>query len=64
MNHPTSKQLLKRRANLLYRLRRKGVSCKTKARIIYIPFYDSPTEHIETIRLCKEYNFVIQYILV
>lgn len=33
---------LKRRANLLYRLRRHGITANTKEQIIFIPYGDNP----------------------
>lgn len=51
---------LKRRANLLYRLRKKGVRCDTKAREIYFAYDKDPMKVIQIRRLCKEYNFNVQ----
>ena len=51
----------KRRANLLYNLRRKGVEVDTKLRIIYLPFDEDPYKHSQTFKLCKEFHFNIQY---
>lgn len=53
----------KRRANLLYKLRRKGIEVDTKHRTIFIPYGQQPYLHIQTKRLCKEFNFNIQYII-
>lgn len=50
----------KRRANLLYRLRKKGVVCNTKQQTIFIPYEDDPFKHIQAQRLCKEFHFAIQ----
>ncbi|MCM1490477.1 MAG: hypothetical protein NC095_06595 [Muribaculum sp.] len=54
----------KRRANLLYRLRKKGVLANTKLKVIYIPYSDYPCSHIQAIRLCREFHFNIQLTLV
>lgn len=35
----------KRRANLLYKLRRRGIRCNTKERCIYLPYTESPDKH-------------------
>ena len=51
---------LKRRANLLYRLRKKGVRCDTKAREISFAYGKDPMEVIQIRRLCKELNFNVQ----
>lgn len=51
----------KRQANLLYRLRREGVKCNTKLRLIFIPFLHNPYQHSQVMKLCKEYHFNIQY---
>lgn len=53
----------KRRANLLYRLRRKGVKADTRLRLIYIPYSEYPCRHIQALRLCHEFNFNIQLTL-
>ncbi len=53
--------LLKRRDNLLYQLRRKGIRCNTRLRLIFIP-YESDSRHYSQVkRLCEEYHFNIQY---
>ena len=54
----------KRRANLLYRLRKKGVACHTKQQTIFIPFEEDPFKYIQVKRLCKEFHFKIQFILI
>ncbi len=53
----------KRRANLLYKLRRKGIEADTKQRVIFIPYGEEPYKHIQVTRLCKEFHFYIQYII-
>lgn len=55
---------LKRRANLLYRLRKKGVRCDTRAREIYIAYNKDPMKVIQIRRLCGEFNFKVQFEIV
>lgn len=38
-----NKQRLKRRANILYRLRKKGIKADTKQRVIFCPFNEDIT---------------------
>jgi hypothetical protein len=53
----------KRRANLLYKLRRKGIKVDTKQRVIFISYGNEPWQYIQTVRLCREFNFNIQFII-
>lgn len=53
----------KRRANLLYKLRRKGIEADTKQRVIFIPYGKQPYMHIQVTRLCREFYFNIQFII-
>lgn len=53
----------KRRANLLYKLRRKGIEADTGKRVIFIPYGEDPRQYIQTIRLCREFHFSIQFII-
>ena len=53
----------KRRANLLYKLRRKGIKADTVQRVIFIPYGEDPYRHIQAVRLCREYYFDIQFII-
>lgn len=53
----------KRQANLLYKLRRKGISCDTKQRLIFMPYKANPHCYIQAMRLCKEFHYNIQYII-
>lgn len=57
-------QYPKRRANLLYKLRRHGVECNTKHRVIFLPYGDAPERHPQIPRLCLEFHFNIQYIII
>ena len=55
---------VKRRANLLYKLRRHGVECNTKLRVIYLPYFDTPEKYPQIPRLCREFHFNVQYIII
>lgn len=57
MRHP------KRRANLLYNLRRKGIAADTKERVIFIPYGEEPRQYVQAVRLCREFHFNIQVII-
>lgn len=54
----------KRRANLLYKLRGKGIEVDTKQRTIFIPYGQQYTHYIQAVRLSKEFHFNIQFIIV
>ena len=54
----------KRRANLLYKLRRKGIEADTRRRLIFIPYGHLPQQFIQALRLCREFHFNIQYIII
>ena len=50
---------------MLYRLRRKGVSCSTRERTIYIPYdQKDPYREVQTRRLNKEFGFQVQLTIV
>ncbi len=52
---------LKRRANLLYRLRKKGFKCVTKERMVFFPYGEKDPFTIKQIaELCSEYHFKVQ----
>lgn len=53
----------KRRANLLYKLRRKGIEVSTKKRTIFIPYGQHFSRYVQAVKLYKEFNFTIQYII-
>lgn len=53
-----------RRANLLYRLRKKGVIGNTKERVIEIPYNKNPYQFVQTKELVKEFNFNVQLVIV
>lgn len=54
---------LKRRANLLYRLRKHGVRVDTKQKTIFIPYLEDPYQFVQAKHLAKEYFFNIQFII-
>lgn len=56
--------MVKRRANLLYRLRKKGVRCDTRQRTIYYPYGANPEGVIQIKRLREEYHFDVQFEIV
>lgn len=53
----------KRRANLLYKLRRKGIEVDAKHHTIFIPYGQHFSRYFQAVRLIKEFNFYIQYII-
>nr|DAW84745.1 MAG TPA: hypothetical protein [Bacteriophage sp.] len=53
-------QRYKRRNNILYRLRKKGVRCVTKERTIFIPYGKNPYDILQVRQLLSEFNFVVQ----
>ncbi len=57
------KRMRKRRANLLYRLRKKGVRCITKRRMIECPYGLNPMSVIQIKRLTDEFDFYVQFVV-
>lgn len=53
-----------RRKNILYKLRRKGVRCSTKERMIFYPSGGNPLTIVQIRRLCEEYGFKVQFEIV
>ncbi len=51
----------KRRSNILYKLRKKGVVCDTKQRIIELPYGSDPDAIIQVRRLRREYRFTVYF---
>ena len=45
------KGVWKRRSNILYRLRKKGVRVNTKERTIFIPYVEDPNKEVQVGRL-------------
>ena len=58
-----NKQRLKRRANILYRLRKKGIRADTKQRIIFCAAGKDITNIVQVKRLRKELHFNIQLVI-
>lgn len=56
---PTGKKA-KRRSNMLYKLRKKGVICDTKSKTIDYPWDQNPWAVCQVNRLCKEFGFRVQ----
>ena len=51
----------KRRSNILYKLRKQGVVCDTKARVIELPCGGEPrSANVQVARLRREYRFNVQ----
>lgn len=63
MHQLVSMRQPKRRANLLYKLRRRGIRCDTKQRCIYLPYMESPKKYPQIPRLCREFHFYVQFII-
>lgn len=59
-----SKEQAKRRANLLYRLRRKGIRCLTEQFTIFFPYGEDPNIIPEVRSLREEYHFSVQFEIV
>ena len=51
----------KRMSNILYRLRKKGIRCVTRERMIFFHYDKDPMAVIQIRRLCREYNFNVQF---
>ena len=51
----------KRRSNILYKLRKKGVVCDTKARVVELPYGAGPDAIVQVARLRREYRFNVQF---
>ena len=58
------KTKMKRRDNLLYKLRKKGVEVDIKQRTIFIPYGENPDKAVQIGRLRKEFYFEVQFIIV
>jgi len=60
MMNLTTKQL-KRRANILYRLRRKGFCANTKERLVFYPAGGMPYSILQIQQIASEFNFNVQF---
>ena len=58
-----NKQRLKRRANLLYRLRKKGIRADTKQRIVFCAAGKDITNIVQVKRLRQEFHFNTQIVI-
>lgn len=56
-----SEEQKKRRANLLYQLRQKGIRCLTRQYTIFFPYGQDPDTVSEIRSLRSEYHFTVQY---
>jgi hypothetical protein len=56
-----SKKELKRRSNILYRLRKKGVRVLTEDRTIFYPGGCNPYSVLQVRQLTSEYKFKVQF---
>jgi len=52
---------LKRRANILYRLRKKGFRCNTRGRTIFLEMGGDPEVVLQIRQLRGEFKFEIQF---
>ena len=57
-------KLKMRRKNLLYKLRRQGFRCSSKDLVIFCPYGSNPLTVVQIRRLCKEYDFKVQFEIV
>ena len=55
-----NKKQLRRRAYLLYKLRKKGIRCLTRQFTIFYPYGKDPEAMAEIVHLRKECNFSVQ----
>ncbi len=53
----------KRRDNILYKLRKKGVEVDVKQRTIFIPCGENPSKVVQVGRLRKEFYFEVPFII-
>lgn len=58
-----AKTTRKRRDNLLYKLRKKGVEVDVKQRTIFIPYGENPDKAVQVGRLRREFYFEVQFII-
>lgn len=56
-----SKEQAKRRSNLLYQLRQKGIRCITRRFTIFYPYGADPDTVPQIYNLRKEFNFTVQF---
>ena len=56
-----NKKQLRRRAYLLYKLRKKGICCLTRQFTIFYPYGKDPETMAEIVHLRKEFHFSVQF---
>ena len=56
-----NKKQLRRRAYLLYKLRKKGIRCLTRQFTIFYPYGKDPVTMAEIVHLRKEFHFSGQF---
>lgn len=56
-----NKKQLRRRAYLLYKLRKKGIWCLTRQFTIFYPYGKDPETMAEIVHLRKEFHFSVQF---
>ena len=56
-----NKKQLRRRAYLLYKLRKKGILCLTRQFTIFYPYGKDPVTMAEIVHLRKEFHFSVQF---
>jgi hypothetical protein len=61
MEYAGIKKKLKRRANLLYALRKKGIRCDTRQRTVFFPYGESSEGICQIRRLREEFGFAVQF---
>ena len=59
-----SKKQLRRRAYLLYTLRKKGIRCLTRCRTICYPYGEDPLQVSQICKLIREFHFTVQFEIV
>ncbi len=57
----STKKELKRMANILYRLRKKGYAADTRQKIAYFGYGGDPNTVLQVKQLRDEFNFTIQF---
>lgn len=56
-----NKKQLRRRAYLLYKLRKKGIRCLARQFTIFYPYGKDPVTMAEIVHLRKEFHFSVQF---
>lgn len=61
MQNSLTSKIRKRRANMLYQIRKKGYKCQTKEKTIFFPYGENPNAILQIQHLISEFNFTVQY---